>query len=354
MTAEDANKPKFRAPGGHCMQSRNIFPGPIALLRMATVSLICLLAYFARSASAADKLVGLHSAQVMSQSMPWIAQEAGLFRKYDLDFRLVFIPSSPVATAATLNGDAEIALTGAIGNVRAYVQGFTDLVFIGGVKNILTHSILGKPEIKRPEDLKGKKIAVGRFGGNTHYFTIQALRRFGMDASRDVQTIQTGGGPETLAAFVGGSVDAAGLVAPGDAAAVSRGFRYVINGPELRIPYGATQLVTLRSLITKRGPVIGRYMHVMAEAANILHTDKNLVYKVLGKYLHITDTKILDSAYQSEIPALERRLEIHEAALQASLDEIAPLDPRAKAIKPQQLIDRRYLIELEKSGIFGK
>lgn len=110
---------------------------------------------------AADRLVGLHSAQVMSQSMPWIAQEAGLFKKYDLDFLLVFIPSSPVATAATLNGDAEIGVTGAVGNVRAYVQGFTDLVFIGGMKNILTHSVLGKPDIKRPEDLKGKKSASG-------------------------------------------------------------------------------------------------------------------------------------------------------------------------------------------------
>ena len=62
----------------------------------------------------ADRLTGLHSAQVMSQSMPWIAREAGLFQKHDLDFRLVFIPSSPVATAATLNGDAEIAVTGAV------------------------------------------------------------------------------------------------------------------------------------------------------------------------------------------------------------------------------------------------
>ena len=172
---------------------------------------------------AADRLIGLHSAQVMSQSMPWIAQEAGLFKKYDLDFRLVFIPSSPIATAATLNGDAEIGVTGAVGNVRAYVQGFTDLVFIGGIKNILTHSVLGKPDIKRPEDLKGKKVGVGRFGGNTHYFVIQALRRIGMDASKDIQMIQTGGGPESLAALVGGSVDAAGLVAPGDSAVAMRG-----------------------------------------------------------------------------------------------------------------------------------
>lgn len=323
------------------------------LTALTAVLVICRVAT-AVDALAADRLVGLHSAQVLSQSMPWIAQEAGLFKKYDLDFRLVFIPSSPVATAATLNGDAEIGVTGAVGNVRAYVQGFTDLVFIGGVKNILTHNILGKPDIKRPEDLRGKKVGVGRFGGNTHYFIIQALRKFGMDASKDIQTIQTGGGPETVAALVGGAVDAAGIVAPGDSAAAARGFRYVLNGAELKIPYGATQFVTLRSLIAKRGPVIGRFMRSMADAAKILHTDRPFVYKVLGKYLRITDTKVLDSAYNSEIPALERRLEIHDAALQASLDEIAPVDPRAKAIKPQEMIDRRYLVELEKSGAFDK
>src|ERR1044071_3310387 len=217
--------------------------------------------------SAADRPVGLHSAQVLSQSMPWIAQEAGLFKKYDIDFRLVFIPSSPVATAATLNGDAEIGVTGAVGNVRAYVQGFTDLVFIGAVKNILTHNLLAKPEIKRPEDLRGKKVGVGRFGGNTHYFVIQALRKFGMDASKDIQNIQTGGGPETVAALVSGAVDAAGIVAPGDSAAAARGFRYVINGAELKIPYGATSFVTLRSLIGKRGPVIARFMRSMADAS---------------------------------------------------------------------------------------
>ena len=305
-------------------------------------------------AAAADRLVGLHSAQVLSQSMPWIAQEAGLFKKHDLDFHLVFISSSPVATAAMLGGDAEVQVTGAIGNVRAYVQGSTDLVFIGGIKNFMTHNILAKPEVRRPEDLKGKTIGVGRFGSNTHYFAIQALRRFGMDAARDVQMIQTGGSPETVAALVAGKVEAAAIVAPGDAAAIAQGFRIVVNGAELRIPYGATTLVTLRTIIAKRGAVIGRFMRAMAEAAKILHSDKNFVYKVLGKYMRLTDTKILDASYNSEIPALERRLEIQEAALQASLDEIAPQDARAKAIKPAALVDRRYLAEMDKSGVFDK
>ena len=321
---------------------------------MLAVLFVCSAVSTTGGVFAADRLIGLHSAQVLSQSMPWIAQEAGLFKKYDLDFRLVLIVSSPVATAANINGDAEIQVTGAIGNVRAYVQGVTDLVFIGGIKNTMTHNILGKPEIRRPEDLKGKKVGVGRFGSNTHHFVVEALKRFGLDASRDIQPIQTGGGPETLAALLGGSVEAAALVAPGDAGAAARGFRYVVNGAELRIPYGATVIVTLRSVIAKRGPVVGRFMRVMAEASKILHTDRNFVYKVLGKYMRITDTKILDSAYQSEVPALERRLGIQDAALQAPLDEIAPLDARAKSIKPQDMIDRRYLVELEKSGAFDK
>jgi len=144
-------------------------------LSMFTPLRLCLMTAFANVASSADRLIGLHSAQVMSQSMPWIAQEAGLFKKYELDFRLVFIQSSPIATAATMSGDAEIGVTGAVGNVRAIVQGSNDLVFIGGMKNFLTHSIMGRADIKTPQDLKGKKVAVGRFGGNTHYFVIQAL-----------------------------------------------------------------------------------------------------------------------------------------------------------------------------------
>src|SRR4051812_24287110 len=54
--------------------------------------------------SAADKLSALYSAQSVSYSLPWIAQDAGLFRKHNLDFQLVYIPSSGVATAALLGG----------------------------------------------------------------------------------------------------------------------------------------------------------------------------------------------------------------------------------------------------------
>lgn len=61
-----------------------------------------------REASAADKLVGIYAARVMSQSSPWIAQEAGLFAKHALSFELKFVASSAMVTAAMLSGEAEV------------------------------------------------------------------------------------------------------------------------------------------------------------------------------------------------------------------------------------------------------
>jgi NitT/TauT family transport system substrate-binding protein len=307
-----------------------------------------------QAAMAADKLTTIHSARVMSQSMPWIAQEAGLFKKYNLDNQLVFVASSTMVTAALLSGDAEMTLTGAVGNVNAYVQGATDLVFVGGVKNVMTQSILAGGNIKKPEDIKGKRVAVSRIGSNTHYFTVQALRRSGMEPNRDFTFIQTGGDPESLAALLSKNIEVATLTAPSDAKALAAGYHYVIYGGDLKIPYAATAFVTKRSTIATRPQVFGRYMRSMAEAAKILHTDKEFVYKVMGKQLRLTDRTILDAAYNAEIKALEPRLVLKPEAIEAVLGEVASTDPRAKKIRSQELIDLRYLDEMEKSGFFDQ
>jgi ABC-type nitrate/sulfonate/bicarbonate transport system substrate-binding protein len=318
---------------------------------------ICFLLFapaLTHSAAAPEKMVGIHSARVMSQSLPWMAQEAGLFKKYNLDFNLVFISSSSIVTAALLGGDAEMTLTGGIGNVIAYVRGSTDIVFVGGVKNVMTQSLVAGGALKRPEDLKGKRIAVSRIGGNTHYFTIQALRRHGLEPNRDFSFMQSGGDPESLAALMTGNVEAAALTPPSDSAALANKFHYVLYGPDLKIPYAATAFVTKRSVIAKRPQAMGNFMRAMAETAKLMHTDRDFVYKVLGKYLRVTEKSVLDAAYNAEIKALEPRLAIKAEAIQATLEEIAPNEPRAKKVTAQELIDSRYLDEMEKSGFFDQ
>jgi len=325
-----------------------------AVHRFCFSFLVLVVLNVARDGFAADKLIGFHSARTMSQAMPWIAEEAGLFRKYELDFQLVYISSAPIVTAALLGGDAQVAVSGGEAIVRAHAQGATDLVFIGSAKNTLTHSIVGKPEIKRPEDLKGKKLGLTRLGSNSHYFIIQVLRKNGMEMT-DVNFIQTGGQAENLAALLTGHVDAATMTGPsGGVRAVAQGFRYVVYGPDLNIPFAAATLITRRSTLATRAPAIEKFVRATAEAMKIMFLDKEFTYKVLGKELRINDRKLLDAAYDEEIKVLERRLEFKNEAFQAIIDETGKVDSRAKKIKPQDLVDRRFLDGLNKSGFFDK
>ena len=81
-----------------------------------------------------------------------------------------------------------------------------------------------------------------------------------------------------------------------------------------------------------------------------MHTDREYVYKVMEKYLRVDDRKLLEASYNVEIKALEPRLAMKPEGFQSALDEIAPTEPRAKAVKPQEMIDTRYLDEMERSG----
>ena len=315
---------------------------------------LVLFLFLGQTSFAAEKLVGLQSAPSMAMALPWIAEEARLYSKYGLDFQLVYIASSGMVTMAMTGGNGEVAIVGGEGPIRAFLGGNSDFVFIGSVKNVLTHSIMGKPEIKRPEDLKGKKIGVGRIGGNSHYFVQLALRQKGLDPSKDVSPIQTGGAPETFLALSSGAVDAAALTTPQDTRVAFMGYNYVIDGKEIKPPYVATGFVTLRSVIAKRPKVVSQFMHMMAESNKLLISDRELTYKVMAKKLRLNDRKVFDAAYNGELKVLEPRLEIRPEAIQATLQEIAKTDPRATKVSAQQLIDRRFLEEMERDGTFEK
>ena len=73
-----------------------------------------------------------------------------------------------------------------------------------------------------------------------------------------------------------------------------------------------------------------------------------------GKVLASLQQEGLDAAYNSEVKVLETKLQMNDEGFQSILDEVSRVDPRAKKIKTQDLVDRRFLDEMEKSGFFDK
>jgi len=304
--------------------------------------------------SAADKLVALYSAHAVPYAMPWVADELGLFKKYDIDFAFVYIPSSSTATSAILGNNVEVGLLGGVGHCQCLRQRRDGLGVHRQHQEHHDAKRAGKTGYYTLEQLKGKRIGVTRIGNNTHFFTVQAFRRAGMNPDKDITFIQTGGEAETLGALVSGRIDAATLLPPSDSRAIAQGFRYVVSGPDIAIPYAASTIATRRSIIAKRTFVIGRFMRAMAEASKSMHKDKELVYRVMEKQLRIKDRAILDASYAIEMKVMESRLELRAQAIQPMIEEVARTNPRANEIKPQELMERRYLAEMESSGFFGQ
>ncbi|HKY09209.1 MAG TPA: hypothetical protein VJQ55_13240 [Candidatus Binatia bacterium] len=82
------------------------------MLNILTWMVLVLGAFYRDPAFSAERLIGVQSARVMSQSMPWIAEETGIFRRHSLEFPLVYIGTSPLATAAMLGGEAQVMIDG--------------------------------------------------------------------------------------------------------------------------------------------------------------------------------------------------------------------------------------------------
>ena len=114
-----------------------------------------LLFFLASTSSAADKLVFGWSAIAGLQAVPWIMKEAGLYEKHGLDVTLIYLDGGSRAIQVLLSGDVPIVQGGGNSPVAARLRG-GDVTLIAGIVNVLAYSLIVHPEIKRPEDLRGR------------------------------------------------------------------------------------------------------------------------------------------------------------------------------------------------------
>src|ERR687888_150357 len=98
-----------------------------------------------------------------SQAILRVIKDAGIFSKNGLDVSLVLIAGGSGIIQALIAGDLPVAVVSGEPAILARLQG-ADTIILGGLINIIDFSIITAPEIKKPLDLKGKKLAVSRFG----------------------------------------------------------------------------------------------------------------------------------------------------------------------------------------------
>jgi NitT/TauT family transport system substrate-binding protein len=329
--------------------------GSKSLLLFTFVS-FCLIAIGPSRLYAQKKLAPLvvsYSALVSSQSYVWIAKEAGYFEREGLDVRPVLIPASAQNAAALLSGYLDLAVIGGMGVMRAKLAG-GDLYLIGGTKNLMAGAIVSQPGIKTPADLKGKRIAITRRGSNPEFMANAVLVRYGINPERDVTYIQAGGSPETVAVLQSGNAEAASVIPPHNMRAISLGYHELIDITAMKIPFLATVIATTKRVIDAKGPNVLAFMRAIAQGVHRFQTDKPYALKVISKYTRSPINQDLELSYNVEGAIMDRGLNIHIEAVQATLDEIRKDTPKAAQAKPEDFVDLRFVNELKQSGYLDR
>jgi NitT/TauT family transport system substrate-binding protein len=284
----------------------------------------------------------------------WVTQERGFFRKYGLDVQLVFIESGSTTVQSLVFGDVAFAQMAGAGVVQSRLRG-SDVVMIAGAINTLTFKFYVDKGIKGPEQLKGKSVAVTRFGSSTDFALRYALEKYGLAPERDVAIIESGSMPAIFASLESGWVQGAMLSAPFTGRAKNIGLRLLADLQMLGLEYQHTGLATTQALIKSRPELVRSIMKAYVEGIHYYKTHRADSLAILSKYLRATDAEVLTEVYEdiginltSEKPYPTLR------GIEVILRELAGKDARAKTARPEDFVNLAFMKELDGSGFIDR
>jgi NitT/TauT family transport system substrate-binding protein len=221
-----------------------------------------------------------------SSSYFWVAYRSGSFEKHGLKLEPIYIRGGLMGIQAALSGNLDLQLQGASTVVAAWAQGAKEFQFIGAVGNRLDYILAAHPSIKRPEDLKGKRIGVSQLGLSTDFITRLAARRLGLTPDKDVQIVGIGGQGDRWTALTAGQVQATVLQSPFTLKARKAGYPTFLDFSKEDFEYTIAGPVTTRSFIRAERETVMNFMRGLADGMDFYRDDKNKdrVIKYLGEY----------------------------------------------------------------------
>jgi len=244
-----------------------------------------------------------------SSSYFWVAYRSGSFEKYGLKLEPIYIRGGLMGIQAALSGDLPLQLQGASTVVAAWAQGAKDFQFIGAVGNRLDYILAAHPSIKRPEDLKGKRIGVSQLGSSTDFIARVAVRRLGLNAEKDVQIVGIGGQGDRWTALTSGQVQATVLQSPFTLKARKANYPVFLDFSKEDFEYTVAGPVTMRSFIRSERETVMNFMRGLADGMDFYRDEKNKdrVHKYLGEYYRSNNIEELEETrrvYSQVTPGL--------------------------------------------------
>jgi NitT/TauT family transport system substrate-binding protein len=314
------------------------------------LSVLFLILPVTASAQAREKVrVALGAISVNTSVIP-IGHQYGIFAKYGIDIEPIYMGGGMNSIAAVTSNSVQFLSAGSTATIGARLGGI-DFVMLSVQSNKLDYTVFAAPEIKSPQELKGKIVTGTRPGASADSALRLYLRRAGLEPDREVIFISVGESQQgRLNALQRGMVSATVLAPPYSGMAKQLGFRELADLRKSDIEYAGSSIAGIGSYIKAHPQLVENFLKGYIESLNFFRTQKEKTLAGIMKFLRMNDRARAEEGYDYYVDMMPVMPYPSPQGVRAVLQFLAPKQPKAATANPEEFYDVSYLRRIEESG----
>jgi NitT/TauT family transport system substrate-binding protein len=276
----------------------------------------------------------------------FVAMHHGFLKDENIDIELpAMLPN--IAHNALLNGEVEYhGVADSALRLAAKGAPLKTIFFSARLPN---YFLMARPNIKSVAELRGKFVAVSRFGGTTDLAARVALQSHGLDPSKDVVLIMIGLGNTRNAALMAGSVDANIANPPDNSMLKQKGFRELLFlGDAIEFP--SNGFTTTDRRLAENREQVKRLLRALYRGLLFSRDNPEETIKIIEREWKLEPAMARDS-YISIMKAATRDGSASDAGLRVHLKLIQESDKTVGNVALSKIVDFRVLEEVRRETI---
>jgi len=286
----------------------------------------------------------------------YVGKDKKFYEKYGLDVQLILVNSGSLVAQMFASGELQMTANAPASLVNLAATG-EKISFFLGLSNTSPFTVVTQPNLRRADDLKGKRIGTARFGGSSHISALIALEHLKLDLKRDkIVLIQTGVDPDRMVALETKAIDAGMLQRVATKVMVGKGYYPLLNMLQAKIPYQNTGLTVKKDYAAANPKVIDGFTRATIEAYGYIFKKENkqAVKEVLARNLRLVNLDAAEDFYLEAQEELDRKPYPSLEGFKVVIKYVAEQNPKAAAVKVEEIVDSSWLKKLDSEGFFEK
>src|SRR5262245_48626270 len=317
------------------------------------VVVFLLLSLLPHPAAGQEKIRIAYPTISMAMAPWWVAKEKGFFSQEGLDVDLMYIKGDSTIVQALLGGDIHAGYAGATPVAAAVARG-GQVTIVAVPANRMGYLLVTREPIKDPRELSGKKFAISSFGGSSEIATRLGLEKAGADPNKVVM-LQVGGSPDRIAALRRGSVDGSILSANEVIGAGGMGFYTLFDFTKSDLEYPYNVLYVVKQFAAEKRKTTTAMIKSFMRGLWFMQDNENDSVKISAQWLKTNDIESLKRQWKYVAFDLHQEIPYPtQAGFKLALSGMAQTNPKAAALRMDEVTDQSIITDLVKQGFFKR